>query len=91
MQNYTYDLSFTSNNTSFVQFGIVYDIGSDMGDGPDNQGLDYYYDELSSDRVYNSRNDTWSNNAYKTITITGGTDATNATLIAWLEANAVQM
>ena len=29
----------------------------------------------------------WKNNAYKTIQITGGTDATNATLIAWLEAN----
>lgn len=32
-------------------------------------------------------NGVWTNNAYKTIEITGGTDATNATLIAWLEAN----
>ena len=30
----------------------------------------------------------WSDNSYKTITITGGVDATNATLISWLEANA---
>ena len=32
----------------------------------------------------------WNNNAYKTITITGGTDATNSDLIAWLQANATQ-
>jgi len=93
MQNYEYDLSFTSNNTSFIKFGLVYDIGSDIGggSGPDNQGLDYYYDELNSDRVYDSRNDTWSNNAYKIIKITGGEDATNSDLIAWLEANATQL
>ena len=30
----------------------------------------------------------WVDNSYKTITITGGVDATNATLISWLEANA---
>lgn len=38
----------------------------------------------NSTNVYNS---SWTNNAYKTITITGGTDATNSTLISWLEAN----
>lgn len=32
--------------------------------------------------------DSWTNEAYKTITITGGADATNATLISWLQANA---
>ena len=34
---------------------------------------------------------TWSNQAYRTISITGGTDATNADLIAWLEANATEV
>ncbi len=29
----------------------------------------------------------WTNNAYKTITFTGGADATSSGLIAWLEAN----
>lgn len=29
----------------------------------------------------------WSNNAYRTIEITGGTDATNSTLITWLQNN----
>lgn len=35
--------------------------------------------------------DTWTNEAYKIIQITGGTDATDATLIAWFEANATQV
>lgn len=33
----------------------------------------------------------WSRPEFRSIEITGGTDATNATLIAWLEANAMQM
>ena len=31
----------------------------------------------------------WENEAYRTITITGGTDATNATLITWLKQNVI--
>jgi hypothetical protein len=30
----------------------------------------------------------WVLPIYKTITVTGGTDATNSTLISWLKANA---
>lgn len=33
----------------------------------------------------------WVDEAYRTIEITGGTDATNASLISWLEANATQI
>ena len=91
MSEEIYNISFNSNNTSFVKFGIVYDIGSDTGDGPLNQGLNYYYDSYSSDKVYNSRTNIWNNDAYKTIEITGGTDVTNATLISWLEANATNI
>ena len=32
----------------------------------------------------------WQNTAYRTISITGGTDANNADLIAWIQANATQ-
>lgn len=32
----------------------------------------------------------WTNEAYKTIKITGGTDATNPNLITWLQANATK-
>ena len=33
----------------------------------------------------------WLDQAYRTISITGGTDAKNADLIAWIEANATQL
>ena len=90
MSEETYNITFTSNNSTFVRLGIVYDIGSDMGDGPLNQGLNYYYDSYSSDKVYNSRTNIWNNDAYKTIEITGGEDVTNSTLISWLQTNATQ-
>ena len=38
-----------------------------------------------------SRGWSWTSQAYRIIEITGGTDATNATLISWLEANATQV
>jgi len=36
-------------------------------------------------------NGAWSSEAYRTISITGGTDATNADLITWIQANATQV
>lgn len=39
-------------------------------------------------QVYNANSQTWANQAYRTITITGGTDVTNTNLINWLYANA---
>lgn len=38
-----------------------------------------------------SSNGGWQNEAYRTIEITGGNDATNSALIAWLQANATQI
>ena len=49
-------------------------------------GIAYLYDN-SSTTVYLM---SWTNQAYRDITITGGTDATNADLIAFIEANATQ-
>ena len=53
----------------------------------------YYYEiegvTASRTRVYDDG--TWSNESYRTIEITGGTDATNSALIAWLQANATQV
>lgn len=60
-----------------------------------NNSYSYLYFAQSAQRLsydsllvyYNS----WQvDNTYKTITITGGNEATDASLIAWLEANAVQ-
>ena len=39
---------------------------------------------------YASTTNSWSDDSYKLVTITGGTDAANSTLIEWLSANATQ-
>ena len=62
------------------------------------------YDEMDADGSIAYRNpDTlefpvivydgyaWSSEAYRTISISGGADATNSTLISWFEANATQV
>lgn len=73
-------ITFTSNNQTFTYIDFV----------------DYHFSgvlQLSyeSTGVYSINEfDGWANTAYRTITITGGNDVTNATLIAWLQANAVQ-
>lgn len=73
-------VNFTSNNTNYDYFDAVLLIDDDV--------LWYMNNALDTgDEVYSGYEGGWQNEAYKTITITGGTDATNATLIAWLEAN----
>lgn len=71
-----YSLDFVSNNTSFSVFAMVFQ-GS--------LGVMAYGEE----QVYFSVVG-WYNSAYRTITITGGDDANNPDLIAWIQANAVQ-
>lgn len=79
----SYNITFESNNTQYSALRLYNDFTSDV---------DIYY---GSTLVWNGWTATapfraWSNNAYKTIVITGGTDVTNATLIEWLENNATQ-
>ena len=77
------NLEFTSNNTNYVGIGI--------GANPHTEGsrANYiFYDFAEPHSVYANG---WSNQADRTLAITGGTDTTNATLIAWLQANAVQV
>lgn len=70
-------LNFTSNNENFV--GLV------SADYTPLKGGNFV-------EVYRSDpEDGWSNQSYRTIEITGGTDATNADLIAWLQSNATQI
>lgn len=75
--SYTSDIrcfiNFTSNSTNFNVFFFFKFSGLDVS-------LDY-----SDTRVYYG---SWNNEAYKTISITGGADATNNTLINWLQNNA---
>lgn len=48
------------------------------------------FEEYGTERVYNGNSSGWSivNVAFKSISITGGTDASNPSLIAWLSQNA---
>jgi len=48
----------------------------------------YYYSSTGYTTVYSS---SWTSTGYRTIHITGGTDATNSTLITWLQNNATQI
>ena len=73
--NATYSVSFTSNSTNYTSLTL-----SSMG-GAMQYGSTAAYFELMGG---------WQNAAYRTVTFTGGTDASNADLIAWIQANATQ-
>ena len=75
--NYSWDINFISNNTNFA---FIKHSTSFSGI------LNYLDGEQNSTGVYAGNR--WRNEAYKTITITGGTGATSTTLISWLQANA---
>ena len=53
----------------------------------DGKGTISYEDGKDDTIVYNG---SWVDNSYKTITITGGTDASNPALVAWLLTNATK-
>lgn len=71
------ELYFTSNNTNYtrIRYGK---------DGPER--FITYSIGTSATLVYQAT--TWEDEAYRTIEITGGSDATNSTLITWLKQNA---
>lgn len=71
-----YSIDFTSNSTSFYVVSIQNTGGSDAVMAYE-QTLTYF--------------GSWQNQAYRSIAITGGTDATNADFITWLMANATQV
>ena len=71
-----YDLTFISNSVTYTELALNY------GDDPV-----VYYGQTEVYDFNSSYWHGWSNTVYKTIEITGGNDATNVTLIAWLEAN----
>lgn len=76
----TYYVNFLSNNTNF---DFIYALQQKIDD--------YFFTFLlyNDSRVYvnNVNYSSWVNTNYKTIQITGGTDATNTDLIAWLQEN----
>lgn len=84
--NATYALTFTSGNTSFSSFK------GEIIAGPPEDRFNLYYNQIL---VYYSEGvgnpESWEDQSYRTISITGGTDATNTDLISWLQANATQI
>lgn len=73
-------INFTSNSMSFNAITIYDDMDNE-------QVIAYRGAEEFPTIVYSWG---WTNEAYRTIVITGGTDVTDASLIAWLEANATE-
>ena len=77
LSTFSYNLSFVDENSrGWGWFEAIFN--------QNIMGMALYYDSYSP--VYNAY-EGWDDSAYKTILITGGTDATNADLIAWLQAN----
>ena len=74
-----FDLSFESNGVQSTGLSFM-GIGGDYGMS--------YMPTIGA--AYITYFGGWQNQAYRTISITGGADATNADLIAWIEANATQ-
>lgn len=87
-------LDFNSNLLSYTIFEIERGVEEPLDEGVITS-LSYNTIPLEGNIVYGFDSEipetySWYNEAYRTIEITGGTDATNASLIAWLQANAVQ-
>lgn len=75
----TYNVSFTSDlGNDFVRFVLT------SSRIPRRNGLDYV---SYSAGMYTAYESGWKNQNARTVVFTGGADATNSTLIAWLEAN----
>lgn len=82
-----YGINFVSNGSNYIYFAIG---RSPNPREPIAYSLAYYTTYYNSRTVYSAYGGDWVDEVYRTIEITGGTDATNSTLIAWLQANAVQ-
>ena len=80
-ENMSYTLDFTSNDTSY--YGIKF---YRSGRVPSENWYITYVDDDET-QVWNAMT-FWDDDSYRTISITGGTDATNEDLIAWLYENA---
>ena len=76
-----YWLNFVCNNINFSYFNVK-DADYSL------VGISYGVSLPSNvTQVYKGDQNIWVQQVYKTIQITGGVDATNSTLIAWLQAN----
>lgn len=85
----SYNINFISNNSTFASLELNMEIAI-----PIMYFLKYRQTSLppvNACEYEAGSTATWANQSYRTITITGGTDATNPDLITWLQANATQL
>lgn len=78
---------------TFIAIRIGYESGNEYNQIRVYTSLPESYGNYSSLATGNDTKtlpDTWNNRYEKTFTFTGGTDATNSTLIAWVEDNCTQ-
>lgn len=80
----SFAINFISNNTNYTN---IYRGTSSFSYSKNGSNMVYVYDTGDEPPFVAG----WTDDAYKTIEITGGTDATNSELIAWLQANATQV
>jgi len=75
----TYDFNFNSGGNTCIGMRV----GSSA-----NANLVYIRSAVSNFIAYNPSTDLWEDEAYRTIEISGGTDATDSDLIAWIKNSA---
>lgn len=81
---YSFGLSFNSNGVDYNSMLL----SANRGQTATNKIL-YITTGPSSVPAFEAQS--WTSDAYRTISITGGIAVTNATIISWLEANATQV
>lgn len=87
----TYHISFVSYNYSSTtrNYTTITFRDSDVGNG--DIIFDWSEEYPNRADVYFISSGTWEYQAYRLISITGGDDAQNSTLISWLQSNATQV
>lgn len=78
--SFSYSIDFTSGGNEYSTIIYLFSAATPIG-------LCY---GTTSNQVYTDATSTWTDEMFKTITITGGTDATNSDFITWLKANATK-
>ena len=83
-----WDINFVSNNVTYEHMTAYYWYNSRFGDGENYLQYDSTYVATGPVSPPQEPINSWTDNAYKTIEITGGTDVSNLDLISWLAQNA---
>lgn len=84
--DYDFNITFVSNGNTYIKFSV-----GEYGGGDEDYEtfISYFSSSGAHVSVYDTYNDTfWTNQNYRSIYITGGSDAQSAIVIAWLKRSA---